>query len=96
MSRILAVNTCILACAINGNTQNMILIHSEIVSNSTGDHVVQWFPTSGRNPSQGYGGGVCDIGLRESFMENSIIMDFSSFYLEANNLSDQHTRNLFK
>jgi hypothetical protein len=94
LSPIPAVNTYRLACVINGNTQNMILIRSEIVGNSTGDHVVQWFPASGRDTSQGRGGS--DIGLREGFVENLIVMDLSNFYLEANNLCDQHMYELFK
>ena len=72
----------------------MILIHSEIVGNSTGDHLVHCFPTSGRDTNQGRE--ESDVGLRASLMENSIITDLSSFYLEANNLSDQHMYELFK
>jgi hypothetical protein len=32
----------------------------------------QWFPTSGRDPNQGRG--VSDVGSREGFLKNSIIM----------------------
>jgi len=77
LSPIPFVNTYRLACVIKSNMQNMILIRSEIVGNSTGYHVVQWFPTSGREPNQGHRGS--DLGLREGFMKNSINMDLSSF-----------------
>jgi len=79
LSPIPIVNTYRLACVIDDNMQNMILIRSEIVGNSTGYHVVQCFPTSGREPNQGRGGS--DVGLREGFMKNSINMDLPSFYL---------------
>lgn len=51
LSPIPSVNTYRLACVIDGNMQNMILIRSEILGNSTGYHVVQWFPTSGSDPN---------------------------------------------
>ena len=69
----------------------------------------QWFPTSGRDPNQGCG--WSDVRSRDGFMENSIIMKrkskfmicnvphvqyFTSFYLEANDLSNQHMNELLK
>ena len=60
--------------------QSIILIHSEIVGNSTDDHVIHCFPTSGCDPNQGREGS--DVGLRAGFMENSIITDLLRFYLK--------------
>jgi len=37
-----------------------------------------------------------DIVLREGFMENSIIMKFTNFYLEANDWSNCHMREFFQ
>jgi hypothetical protein len=56
--------------------------------------VAQCFPTTGYDPYQGQEG--CDIGSREDFMENSIIMKFTSFYLEANDWSNWHMYEFFK
>jgi len=56
--------------------------------------VSQCFPTTGHHPYQGCGGS--DIGLQEGFMENSIIMKFTRFYLEANNWSNRHMHEFFK
>ena len=36
-------------------------------------------PTSGRDPNQGRGVGGSDVGSREGFMDNSIIMKKSKF-----------------
>jgi hypothetical protein len=64
----------------------------------------QWFPTSGRDPNQDQG--RSDVGSREACTEKSIIMkilcdvsnvqQFTSFYLQANYLSNQHMCELFK
>jgi hypothetical protein len=35
--------------------------------------VNQWFPTSDCDPNEGRGG--CDVGAREGFIENPIIME---------------------
>jgi hypothetical protein len=50
------------------------------------DPLYQWFPTCGRFPNQG--GGVSDVGSREGFMENSIIMKKKLKFVSKFNKND--------
>jgi hypothetical protein len=88
------VNIYKVECVINVDMQNMILIHFEIVSNLTANYLVNSLPISVLDSNRGRGGS--DVRLREGFMENFVIMRLSNFYLEANNLSNQHMYALYK
>jgi hypothetical protein len=56
-----------------------VVLFGKLLYKNEDKRLYQWFPTSGRDPNQDRG--ESDVGSQEGFMENSIIMKKSKFFI---------------